>query len=207
MKKTLAMFFLLPSLLLAQTPSGYVLVKNMLTPPGILGGAVTWQWVASNHTGSPENFYILDQVSSGSVFQSIVGSDSGLNVSPVLPVHGAGAVTVGPFALSADGAATFTAVEDHPADAGADSFFLLTQNQLARVQADSVTLQNPTQTPSSGPLVQAMPNFSTGGEPIHFSVLLTSAADIQLSIYANSLRRRCLSHYLSWERAPQDCCG
>ena len=145
MKKTAALFFLLPVIAWSQISPDYFLSR--LGPVSPSAGSVTFQWVATNH-GSSASFYILDHVPAQVTLRSVQGETPGLPLDPSLPLSGSAAVTLGPFSLASGASTTFTVEEERESNASGDSFYLLTRDELLANRVESIVLSNPTLTPS-----------------------------------------------------------
>lgn len=190
----LSLFFW-ASVLHAQTPSGYVLVKTNLSFPNQNQNNFSYQWTASNNTSENGNFFILENVPANEQVQSITGFALLTNsppTSPALPLTGSAPLTLGPFPIAAGSAITFQVTGvNHSSTFAGETFALLSQTQLSgagNVGAAAVTLSTEpgTATPT-GHLIQsvvAAPNISNGKEPINFLINLNSPALVNLTLFA-----------------------
>jgi hypothetical protein len=187
--------FLLFSILNGQVTTGYVLVKTGSTSQVPSSGPLSYQWVATNNTSSPGNFFILDVLPANYQIQSIVGL-ANVSLNPPLPATGPGSVTIGPFPIAANAAVTFQVnamVRGPFQPAAGETFSLLSDSQLTGkgsqgLAADSFVPRPGTPVPTSTPagLIQsalAAPNISNGDQPVHFLLDLNSPAHVELSLF------------------------
>jgi hypothetical protein len=190
----LSLFFI-ASVLRAQTPSGYVLVKTNLSSFGQNKNSYSYQWTATNNTSENGNFFILVNIPTNEEIQSVTcftSLSNSLQTSPPLPLTGSAPLTIGPFPIAADSSVTFgVAAGNHGQTITGETFSLLSQSQLSgnnSVEASSVTLSSEPGTPTpNGNLIQsvvAAPNISNGKEPIDFLVNLNSPALVTLTLFA-----------------------
>jgi hypothetical protein len=199
--------FFSASVLYGQVPFGYVLAKTSVTAPISNTGTVAYQWVASNHTTKDGNFFILENVPSHYVLQSITVNpsvSSALPLNPALPLSGPAPITIGPFSIAANSSVTFQVtglIRDNPTRGknqtfAGETFSLLSDSQLSgksRKISSSVYSREitATPTPSATPVpkrgliqsVVAAPNISNGIQPINFILNLGSPAMVNLSLF------------------------
>jgi hypothetical protein len=198
-KSFLVVLVFCTSLLFGQTSSNILLIKTV-DRSGLSGGQISFHWVATNNTSKSGNFYILENLPSSYLIQSIKFVNQSifpLLTNPSLPLSGPASITIGPFSIAANSSVTFQvtgsiqnilAPGQIPSSVG-ESFFLLTDSQLtaknSRNQSSGSSSQSQENSNTTG-LIQSLvaePNIAKNNQPIDFSLNLSAPAKVDLVLF------------------------